>query len=299
MQTFVTRLLRSALSIALAFGVVAPALAQGSDAADLAPISLKAMTFNLRFASQTPPNSWPQRRPVMRDCILKYAPDVMGTQEGVYTQLKDLASDLPEYAWIGLGRDGGSRGEFMAIFYRTERFEPMEYDHFWLSDTPNVIASTTWGNSNRRMVTWVRFRDRKSNQQFYFMNTHLDHQIQAAREKGATLIRQRIEGLKTNLPLLLVGDFNAQAGVNQAYRILTDDGFLTDTWTAAGRRVNESYNSFHGYAPLEQKGNRIDWILGRNLGKCSETEIVLFNWDGQYPSDHCPVIAQVELASPK
>jgi len=40
----------------------------------------------------------------------------------------------------------------MAIFYRKDRFEPREFDHFWLSDTPNVVASTTWGNSNRRMV---------------------------------------------------------------------------------------------------------------------------------------------------
>ena len=95
----------------------------------------------------------------------------------------------------------------MAIFCERDRFEPMEYDHFWLSDTPNVIASTTWGNRNRRMVTWVRFLDRRAQRQFYFFDTHLDHEIQGAREKAAALIRERIQALKTDLPVILGGGF--------------------------------------------------------------------------------------------
>lgn len=131
-------------------------------------VSLCVMTFNLRHASPKPPNSWPERRPVMRNCIRTIAPDLIGTQEGLYSQLKDLSADLPEYEWIGLGREGGSRGEFMAVFYRRDRFERMAFDHFWLSDTPDVVGSSTWGNSNRRMVTWVRFRERSTGREFYF-----------------------------------------------------------------------------------------------------------------------------------
>ena len=99
------------------------------------------MTYNLKFASTNPPNAWPVRRPLMREVIRQIAPDVIGTQEGLYEQLKDIAADLPEYDWIGLGREGGSRGEFMAVFYRKARFEPLAFDHFWLSGTPEVIGS--------------------------------------------------------------------------------------------------------------------------------------------------------------
>jgi endonuclease/exonuclease/phosphatase family metal-dependent hydrolase len=251
---------------------------------------LAIMTFNLRYASSNAPNAWPQRRPVMRDCIRQAAPDLFGTQEGLYQQLKDLASDLSEYAWVGTGRDGGSHGEFMAIFYRKDRFEPLEYDHFWLSDTPNVIASTTWGNRNRRMVTWVRFLDRRANQQFFLFNTHLDHEIQVAREKAAELIRERITALKTTLPVVLTGDFNAAAGSNKAYSVLTDDNFLTDTWTSARERLNEQFGTFHDYqAP--RAGARIDWILTRGPVSAEKIEIVTCSRDGQYPSDHFPVIA--------
>ena len=260
--------------------------------------ALCVMTFNLRYASANPPNAWPQRRPVMKACIERISPDLIGTQEGVFAQLKDLADDLPAYAWIGLGRDGGSRGEFMAIFYRKDRFEPLEYDHFWLSDTPNVVASTTWGNSNRRMVTWVRFRDRETGQEFYFWNTHLDHQIQLAREKAAALIQERVEALKSRLPTLLVGDFNAEAGANKAYDILVGEGGFTDLWKAAAERLNEGINTFHNFAGPKPGGVRIDWILGRGVATVSAAEIVTFSEGDQFPSDHFPVVAWIKLAKP-
>src|SRR5688572_6234086 len=201
------------------------------------PVSLRVATFNLRFASTNMPNAWSVRRPVMQACLTEMAPDIMGTQEGLFWQLKDIAADAPDYNWIGLGRDGGSRGEFMAIFYRRARFEPMEFDHFWLSDTPNVIASTNWGNTNRRMTTWVRFRERASGREFYVFNTHLDHALQSAREKGALLIRQRVQEVATNhLPVLLIGDFNAEPGKEKTYDLFLEGNYFTDTWRAAHTR---------------------------------------------------------------
>jgi len=286
--------------VLLAAGLLAASLpptraAEGTTASTAIPLTVA--TFNLRYASATPPNAWPQRRPVMKACIQSMAPDLFGTQEGLYAQLKDLAADLPEYEWIGTGRDGGSRGEFMAIFYKRARFEPIEYDHFWLSDTPDVIGSTTWGNTNRRMVTWVRFRDRQSGAEFYFWNTHLDHQIQPAREKAAALIKDRIAALKLPLPLLLVGDFNAVAGKNAAYDILVKDAGLTDTWGAAREHRNGEFNSFHNFRGPQPGGQRIDWILVRGTADVASIEIVTFQQDGQYPSDHFPVLARLTLTS--
>ena len=277
-----------------------PLLASFVAAEDTAPKRANAnelvvMTYNLRYASATPPNSWPERRPVMKALLDAYAPDIFGTQEGLYHQLKDIAAGQPAYDWIGLGRDGGSRGEFMAVFYRRARFEPLEYDHFWLSDTPEVIASTTWGNSNRRMVTWARFKDRQTGREFYFWNTHLDHQIQPAREKSAVLIRERIAKTKQEIPLLLVGDFNAYATENPAYDILVKDDGLTDTWFAAKERRNTDMNSFNGFEPLKRDGKRIDWILARGKAEVRASEVVTFQQNGQWPSDHFPVVAWVTL----
>ena len=254
------------------------------------------MSFNVRFASTNQPNAWADRRPIMKECLRKTDPDIIGTQETTYLQVTDLAEDLPDYNWIGLGRDGGSRGEFMAVYYRKDRFKPLEFDHFWLSDTPDRIGSSTWGNQNRRMVTWIKFLDRKSGQQFYFFNTHFDHKIQEAREKSATLVRERITGLNTSLPVILTGDFNAPGGKNKAYSILTENGFMTDTWNSAKKRVNDTIGTFNDFKKENPGGPRIDWILTRNGVSCDRIEIVTFNRDGKYPSDHFPLLTELNLS---
>ena len=255
------------------------------------------VTYNLRYAAYTGANSWPARRPVMKALLDQLKPDIMGTQEGVYAQLKDVAADQPDLDWIGLGRDGGSRGEFMAIFYRTSRFEPLEYDHFWLSDTPLEMGSSTWGNTNRRMVSWARFRDRTTKGEFYFWNTHLDHALQPAREKAASLILERIRSTATAvIPLLLVGDFNAYAGDNPVYDQLVRQGGLIDTWPAATVRRQEQMNSFNGFETAKAEGKRIDWILSRGPVAVRASEIVTFSRDGQWPSDHFPVAAWLTFA---
>jgi endonuclease/exonuclease/phosphatase family metal-dependent hydrolase len=263
------------------------------------PPWLTVMTYNLRYASSTPPNAWPQRRPLMREVIQRTVPDVMGTQEGLYGQIKDLATDLPDYEWIGTGRDGGSRGEFMAVFFLKARLEPLAFDHFWLSDTPAVIGSTTWGNSNRRMVTWVKFRDRATGGEFFLFNTHFDHEIQPAREKSAELVRQRVAALDTKLPVLLIGDFNAAAGSNKAYEILTGDKFFTDAWTIAGERRGEGINTFNGFQPAKLNGVRIDWILTRGDVTVAAAETLTYAPDRQFPSDHFPVLARLRLGPAK
>jgi endonuclease/exonuclease/phosphatase family metal-dependent hydrolase len=283
------------LAAGLLFAAVLTARAQTSAGG----VNLCVMSFNLRYASMTPPNAWPDRRPLVKEVIQNYSPDLIGTQEGLYLQIKNIATDLPAYEWIGTGRDGGSRGEFMAIYYKRAEFEPLEYDHFWLSDTPDVIGSTTWGNSNRRMVTWVKFRHAKTGKEFYFLNTHFDHQIQPAREKSATLVRSRIEALKTELPVLLVGDFNANAETNKVYHILTDGGFLTDTWKASPKRINEGIATFNSFKGPNPNGARIDWILARGDITTDKAEIVTFAKGGQYPSDHFPIAAWVQLGAGK
>lgn len=283
--------------ISIVITIIAMIGGNGALAADKSDDGAKlcVMTFNLRYASDKPPHAWPTRRPIMAECIHTVSPDLIGTQEGLYRQLKDMAADLPEYSWIGLGREGGSRGEFMAVFYKKARFEPLEFDHFWLSDTPLVMGSTTWGNSNRRMVTWVRFLDRQTQKQFYFFNTHLDHEIEMARQKSASLIRQRIDALKTTLPVLLVGDFNTEP-TSPARKLLTENGGLTDSWQTATERKGESVHTFHDYKGPVKSDDRIDWILYQGPVKVDATQIITFSKDNEYPSDHFPLVAWMRLA---
>ncbi|MGP3991184.1 endonuclease/exonuclease/phosphatase family protein [Streptomyces sp. 3N207] len=258
--------------------------------------ALRTMSFNLRYASDTPPNSWPERRSVMRALLRLERPHLIGTQEGLYPQLKDIAADLgrTRYDWLGIGRAGGSRDEFMAVFYDVGRLLPLEYDHFWLSGQPNLIGSATWGNTVIRMVTWVRFRDLATGRELYHLNTHLDHRSQPSRERSAALIAERLSGLDPALPRLVTGDFNVPAHRNPVYDTLLAEGKLTDTWEVAESR-SKLYGTFHGYKPLVPDGDRIDWILASPGVRVRRASINTYERDGQYPSDHLPVQALIEL----
>jgi endonuclease/exonuclease/phosphatase family metal-dependent hydrolase len=252
--------------------------------------TLRVMTFNLRYAHREPPDLWPDRRPVVREILQRHNPDLLGTQEGEYHQLLDMEIDLPGYEWLGLGRDGGSHGEFMAIFYRRDRFAPLEYDHFWLSDTPAVIGSRTWGNRDPRMVTWARFRDVTADSEFYVLNTHLDHEVEEARARSAKLILERLEGFDPQLPLIATGDFNAPAPESPVYEMLVDSGAFIDTWTAL-EKEEPPLGTYHGFEGTDTDGSRgrIDWILIRGGVSAVEAEVIISHRDGQYPSDHFPV----------
>ncbi|MFJ5986641.1 endonuclease/exonuclease/phosphatase family protein [Lentzea sp. NPDC092896] len=251
--------------------------------------TLSVMSFNLRYASAAEPNSWAVRRPVMAQLLLNELPAVLGTQEGLYGQLLDIAHDLPaHYDWIGLGRAGGSHDEFMAIFFDTLRLEPLEFDHHWLSATPNVVGSRSWGNNVIRMVTWVRFADRLTGKQFVAVNTHFDHESANSRLRSAEFVRDRLQA--QTLPVVLTGDFNDVPG-SPAYATLTS--VLADSWLA-GPRTTPAYGTFHGYGPLVPDGPRIDWILTRGA-TVEAAAINTFQRDGQFPSDHLAVQARISL----
>ncbi len=256
--------------------------------------ALHVMSFNLRFAEDSGPNSWPQRRPALAELLRVEQPTVLGTQEGLYGQLRDIDHDLPEcYDWIGVGRAGGSHDEFMAIFYDARRLTPVEFDHFWLSDTPNVIGSKSWGNVNIRMVTWVRFADNRTGAELVVLNTHFDQQSEHARVRAAELVRDRINAFAPTLPVVLTGDFNTPANT-PVYDLLVDGAGLADTWTAATTRHPPVYATFHGFRPPVPDGARIDWILTRGA-ITAQAAINTFAHNGQCPSDHFPVQALITI----
>lgn len=258
-----------------------------------ADLGLRVMTFNLRYASDSSPNSWKSRLPVSVAQIRSESPDVFGTQEGLWRQIRDLENALTDYTWVGLGREGGSHGEFGAIFYKRERFELLEFDHFWLSDTPDRMGSSTWDNACERMVTWVRLRERETGASFVVYNTHFDHVGAEARLKSAQLVLAHVREHFDSTPVLLVGDFNAREA-SPPHATLVGENEFSDTWLVADER-GPAYSTFGGYRAPELGDRRIDWILSRGDWKVTKSWVATLEIDGQYPSDHFPVLADVQL----
>lgn len=260
------------------------------------------MTLNLRGPDDAPPHDWPSRLEVVARIIREHEPDVIGTQEGLYPRLNELVRRIghPRYDWIGIGRAGGSHSEFVAVFGREDRLDAVEFDHFWLSDSPRTVGSVfAEGNPrNPRMVTWVRWRRRGDGRSFVHLNTHFDDQSEIARRKSAASVaRACAQFVDAGDSVVLTGDFNAAALTSESYRLLRD--VLLDTWPACRTERIATYHDYRSPIPMVGSDAAIDWILcSPDLTPLDCTVATTTERrDGTliYPSDHWPVVCDLQL----
>lgn len=249
---------------------------------------MRVMSFNLRY--DTPkdgPNAWPKREAAVRWVWEHVDADVVGVQEALPHQLDDLMRWVSGYEYVGRGRDADGGGEHVAIFFKRDVWECLEHGDFWLSDTPDVPGSRTFGNRLPRMVTWARLRNR-TGQTCLFVNTHLDHESEEAKVKGAWLITSFIAEGNADEPVVLTGDFNAGPD-SSVLRTFLQAGTLVDLLAQLGA---DQY-TVHGFKDVPNA--RIDYILGSPdvLGK--KAVVLTEKPQGLYPSDHYPIYADVEI----
>jgi len=257
------------------------------------------MSFNIRYATAADgENRWEKRRHLVVGVIRRHAPDIVGLQEALATQLDELLEALPEYAFVGVGRDDGKRaGEFAAILYRQDRFTVADSGTFWFSDTPALPGSVGWGNHVTRICTWARFLHRGGNEPFYVFNVHLDHESAPSRLRSARLLLERIEARRHADGVIVTGDFNCSEG-DPPVRLLTsraEDGPLDFVDTFRVRHPNAgvvgTFNGFRG----DRDGEKIDYIFAPRSARVLEAEIIRDHDAGRYPSDHFPVFARIML----
>jgi len=269
-------------------------LVLGMASSDLFAQTLRVMTFNVRLpVADDGSDRWELRRDLMVRTIRQQHPDVMGTQELYKLQGDYIVGKLPEYTWFGIGRHGDDGDEHMGVFYRSDRLRVVESGNFWLSDTPDVPGSITWGHPYPRMVTWALFELKASGRRFYYYNTHLPYreQDEEARSKGAAEILARLRALPASVPVILTGDFNTSPD-SPAHALLTQE--LRDArLTASSHSGPEA--TFHNFTGIPDR--RIDWIFYRGFRAVAEHTITT-QQDGRYPSDHFPVLAELRWLPP-
>ncbi|HWP41139.1 MAG TPA: endonuclease/exonuclease/phosphatase family protein [Tepidisphaeraceae bacterium] len=260
---------------------------------------LRVMSFNLRVKTvlDSLGNSWTSRRDLLVATIRQFDPDLLGTQEGLATQIDYLSRQLPDYDWVGAGRgDGNRRGEMCAIFFRRSRFQLLDSGHFWLSDTPAVPGSKSWGSAWPRMVTWVKLRPRGHGRgtEFCMFNTHFDVFGARARVESARLLRSKMRLIGGNLPCIITGDFNDQPGSEPYETLLAGDGSsakLTDVYRASNPRPRPQDEGTRHKFKGGTDGPRIDWIITNAGFQPTQAQILHANQNGKFPSDHFPVVA--------
>lgn len=282
----------------------------------------KICNYNIRYynGSGNSAIDWPNRKEKVFEMIRRHKMDVCGIEEVTKYQSPDFISTLTEYEYIGYGRDNGKEnsagaaGEQTGIIYKKDRYIKLDQGRFFLSSTPYKVSKVSNSDFNR-LVTWVRLKDRMSDDEFFFFSTHFNHNYTpdkvVVRTKQAEIAILVVPMIAGDVPYFFVGDFNCEI-TEPAYEKLSNR--WTDSYVAMGDAAvgayecNESQlakyptqcgwdgNTYTGlYSSSDNSPKRIDLVL------FEDAEILSYLADDddmgleKYPSDHLPVITTMTL----
>jgi endonuclease/exonuclease/phosphatase family metal-dependent hydrolase len=293
------------------------------------PLPIRILTHNIRYATSSltkGEHPWSIRAPFLTSGLyfhsLHPSTTFLCLQEVLHSQLLDILSVLPEWTYIGVGRDDGlEAGEYSPIIYRPSVWDLEASKTVWLSTTPDR-PSKSWDAICIRILTIGVFIHRESRKKVVVMNTHLDHWGSESRYQGAHIILREIqkiydqEGGREPLPVFLGGDFNSKPE-QEAYQVLNGEGSgVRDLREMVGREMRYGNdNTYTGFGFEAEAEKRIDFLFvgprdgvvgdqGDGDGERRTRKIlrvqsygVLQNRfeDGVYCSDHRAVVADVVL----
>ena len=240
---------------------------------------LNVGSFNVRLLSKSDykkHNGWNQRKSYLCDMINLEAFDIFGAQEVKKPQLDDMLAALPDYRYIGVGRDDGKeKGEYSPVFYRKKEFKLLDSGTFWLSETPDKV-SKGWDGACRRVCSWGYFQRKSDKSRFYFLSTHLDHRGAVAKMEGAKLIVDWVKKNCKGAPVIIVGDFNVIQG-SDPYNAFAESGILEDTYETAKYRFAPT-GTFNGFNPRRYTTWRIDHIFVSKGTKVSRYGVLTYHY---------------------
>ncbi|MFZ5572333.1 MAG: endonuclease/exonuclease/phosphatase family protein [Thermodesulfobacteriota bacterium] len=253
---------------------------------------MRLMTFNLRFENDRDgDNSWTRRKEMVVDVIQRYQPDILGTQEGKWSQIRYLCDHLVTYDAFLPGREPDDFIQCPTLFFQKAAIIPEGGKDFWLSKTPDVHLSKDWDSAFPRMLSHADILMPATGRRMTAAVTHLDHMGVEARYQQARIIADWVE--QQPRPVILLGDFNDDPK-SRVHAVLTVPRTrLLDTWqAAAGCDDGESF-THHGFTGKPGIA-RMDWILVDSSFAVRNARIIRDSRHGRYPSDHFPCLADID-----
>jgi endonuclease/exonuclease/phosphatase family metal-dependent hydrolase len=258
--------------------------------------TVTVMSYNIRMDTKADGvNQWGNRIEKVTDLIKKHNPDLFGVQEALHNQMMDLQNNLPDYQFVGVGRDDGKeKGEYSAIFYKKDKFEVLKQNTFWLSETPTIPGSKSWDAAITRVVTFAVVKEKSSGKSFIYANTHFDHIGKEARKNSANTIKHLLLDFMKDykeIPVLVSGDFNSEPTAEPYLNMINGKELqLTDA-----RPGTDVTGTFCGFEVGKIECRTIDYIFHSPQWKASNYKVIQENDGKYYPSDHLPVMASFTL----
>ena len=311
MRKLLTRIL--VLPIVAVLSSCAPA-----NVSDNAPI--RVASYNIRYVGgdKGTVNDWNNRRDDLLSQVNSFRLDAFGLQEVDPEQIQYLRDNMPEFTFVGEHRNPDRvSGEASPVAFRKDRFNLETTKTFWLSETPDVPGSHSWGALCRRVCTYAVLSDKHTGKRFCFVNSHMDHRRAEANINGMKLILSRMKDFAADIPVVFTGDHNCREihkAAIMATNVLNNALFVSEctpegpwmTLSLFPRRENlvscsdvmkisvQERNTKEG---IKKYGHRIDYIyVSPNVRVLNyKTDSSLRPGLDFYPSDHFPLIATILL----
>lgn len=254
------------------------------------------MSYNMKFESSTgggdPIHTWENRKPGIVKSLADYSVQIVGTQELQRWQYRELLEALGN-KWAGVGEARNlPTDENNAILYRADLLEYVEGETIWLSSTPEVRGSKSWDTAHPRILTYGKFKEKSSNFEFYFFNTHLDHKSAQAREKGLELIVSYMMKYQ-EYPMFLTGDFNMFMEAQEFKALQEQKELFQNSFEPFFEKFEVNGKTSHGFNGGTE-GKAIDFIIySKTNWELVNTDIIYDRFEERYYlSDHYPVFSQ-------
>lgn len=272
----------------------------GQPADGATTVTMRVVSYNIRLiTSRDSLNAWPFRKEKVATLLRFNGADIFCVQEAVADQIADLAKAFPEFNYYGPAReDGGpAGGEHNPIFYNSNKFSLLSSGTSWLSDTPDVPGSKSPSAALPRIVSWVELQESTTEKKFYVFNTHFDHIGEQARIEAANIVTAKLSILPAGSRIILTGDFNTTSGTEPITIITSQNNkmMMTDSRQLAKYPPLGPDFTFVGWQLEGKPGNTIDFIFVSKPIRVLYHVVIATHSHGVYPSDHLPVLAELEF----
>lgn len=252
-----------------------------NDSTSLMTCTFSIISSNIRYDEpHDDVHCWENRKDFLISLLRDYAPDLLATQEGKLPQIRDVDDGLEELTCVDSHRDWADSLMYPCLFYNPTSLVLKESGDIWLSESPTIPGSSSFGSEFPRLCTWAVFDG-----EILAINVHLDNSSSETRLCQMRVLLQQLGALKArSQTILLMGDFNESPTCPVRALIGKEWPDLSDPWIDLGQPEETSHHHF--YEAIDY-GSRIDWILAN--GSLQAREMLLDksrSEGGIYPSDH-------------
>ncbi len=217
-------------------------------------------------------------------------PDSLGVQEINSLWVDGLKEFLPQYEYYGIKRGGDEneqKSEMNGIYYLKDKYNLLESDTFWISETPEKESKFKDAGCYR-ICSYVVLENKLTGFTYIHMNTHFDNSSVEAQNFGGKLVVEYAEKLINkyeNASIVITGDFN-QYGDGESVKLLNNNGYIN-------ANNSDKTPTYHGWGENSHT-EPIDYIFVKGF---TTSDYMVHNNTGEksYISDHYMISTKCKI----